>query len=423
MKSKHPFLIVLAGILILFLLAFLLFLRGEVRPLAVLIAFSLLGVFLLAPFLLTCLNLMYCFRHCEKGKSRRTALIVEIFTLMLGILLSLLLAFFSDTKFTADWMVPLVNNQIHAPVWTPAWPALLFFLCLGILGYGILRSIPLKRMPPLIIVLGITAMGSGMVICILWILQVFVLDNIECLLCLLPFNWIVIGIKVIREKASDWKEMEEQEKRRFSHPFLESLNQKVMDSASWPFYAFLLFWPMAGLCLIVLALFGQRPDNLIRAWTETSDWNLSTRISPPNVLYDDHYLCTVAAGGHRSFVKPVRMGIRLGHPIVVNRQLCIANAFEQVLMERLPGFHRRIRNFYDTWGFPVARQIRFPYQADLIYMLMKPLEWMFLAILYLTDARPEDRIWMQYIPPVPSQWGTSDQLLANPSANVMGDKY
>ena len=35
--------------------------------------------------------------------------------------------------------------------------------------------------------------------------------------------------------------------------------------------------------------------------------------------------------------------------------------------------------------------------ADLIYYLMKPLEWAFLAVLYLTDVRPEDRIAVQYM--------------------------
>lgn len=31
-----------------------------------------------------------------------------------------------------------------------------------------------------------------------------------------------------------------------------------------------------------------------------------------------------------------------------------------------------------------------------IYLLMKPLEWMFLTTLYLADRRPEDRIAKQY---------------------------
>ena len=62
---------------------------------------------------------------------------------------------------------------------------------------------------------------------------------------------------------------------------------------------------------------------------------------------------------------------------MVNRQLCVANAFEQLLEERTPRFHRALRKFYDTYGYPVSKYIRTPLTADIIYLLMKPLEWMF----------------------------------------------
>ncbi|MFX3822726.1 DUF6688 family protein [Streptococcus suis] len=35
--------------------------------------------------------------------------------------------------------------------------------------------------------------------------------------------------------------------------------------------------------------------------------------------------------GHRKVVKPIRMGERHGHRVLVNRQLQIENAFEQIL--------------------------------------------------------------------------------------------
>ena len=171
-----------------------------------------------------------------------------------------------------------------------------------------------------------------------------------------------------------------------------------MDSGKWPLWAFFFAWPLAGLAIIILALFGQRPDNVLRAWTETSQWNLSRQVSPPNLMYDEHYLCTVAARGHRKLVKPIRMGVRRGHRVVVNRQLCIANAFEQILCEHTPRFHRKLRRFYDTYGFPVARLIRSPWASDLVYVLMKPLEWIFLAVIYACDTKPENRIALQYFP-------------------------
>jgi hypothetical protein len=155
-------------------------------------------------------------------------------------------------------------------------------------------------------------------------------------------------------------------------------------------------WPLLGLLIGLLTLLGQAPNAIIQAWTQTSDWNLSQQIAPQNIYYDEHYLCTVAAGGHRKLVKPLRRGVRHGHDVVVNRQLCVANAFEQILEEYTPRFHRAVRHFYDRYGFPIAKLIHSPYTADLIYLVMKPLEWLFLLVLYLVDIHPEDRIALQY---------------------------
>lgn len=96
-------------------------------------------------------------------------------------------------------------------------------------------------------------------------------------------------------------------------------------------------------------------------------------------------------------VKPLRMGERHGHRIVVNRQLLVANAFEDLLSERLPNTHRRVRHFYDTYGYPIARHIKSRWTADLVYLLMKPLEYFFVTVLYLFDTKPEDRIAVQYL--------------------------
>ena len=113
-------------------------------------------------------------------------------------------------------------------------------------------------------------------------------------------------------------------------------------------------------------------------------------------MMDEHYLCTVAAGGHRRIVKPLRNGRRHGHEVIVNRQLCVANAFEQLLEERTPRLHRAVRGLYDRCGYPIAKHIRTKAAADIVYLLMKPLEWLFLAALYLCDVRPENRIAVQY---------------------------
>ncbi len=77
--------------------------------------------------------------------------------------------------------------------------------------------------------------------------------------------------------------------------------------------------------------------------------------------------------GMKKVVKPQRMGVRHGHPVVVNRQLCIANAFEQVLEEKTPRFHRFLRRNYDRYGYPFAKHIKKKWAMDVIYYLMKPL--------------------------------------------------
>jgi hypothetical protein len=154
--------------------------------------------------------------------------------------------------------------------------------------------------------------------------------------------------------------------------------------------------PLLGIAIAVLTLFGQEPDSIIQAWTQTSDWTFSQQVAPPNLPRDMHYLCTVAAGGHHRLVKPLRIGKRHGHSVLVNRQLAVANAFEELLQQRLPRLHRIVRNAYDRYGYPIANQIRSKWAADAVWLLMKPAEWFFICVLYLFDLKPENRIAVQY---------------------------
>lgn len=110
-----------------------------------------------------------------------------------------------------------------------------------------------------------------------------------------------------------------------------------------------------------------------------------------------HYLCTVAARGHQQLVRPLRWGVRRGQPILVNRQLAIANAFEDLLTEQFPTLGRLARRTYDRLGLPVSRWIRTPLLADLIYVLMKPAEWLFYVYLLVADPEcPEKRLDRMY---------------------------
>lgn len=141
-------------------------------------------------------------------------------------------------------------------------------------------------------------------------------------------------------------------------------------------------------------------DWLIRGniFTCSNRWLLSQQVSPPKLPYDGHYLCTVSVQGHRKVVKPFRWGVRGGIRIWVNRQLLVANAFEQILEKRMPRIHKVIRTIYDRYGYPIAKHITTPMSADIVYILMNPFEICFLMVIYLHDAYPENRIIRQYLP-------------------------
>ncbi|WP_434311547.1 DUF6688 domain-containing protein [Hominifimenecus sp. rT4P-3] len=221
-------------------------------------------------------------------------------------------------------------------------------------------------------------------------------DWITWYLRLLPANFLLMALFFFRDFLL--QEAERQKGRTYKNGLLRAAHICLTRTSRWGRTVVFFLVPLLFLCAILLLLFGQQPDGFLRVFTETSEWTLSTKISPPPVTFDTHYLCTVSLRGHRKLVRPLRYGIRRGEKIVVNRQLCVANAFEELIQEKTPRFHRAVRRFYDTYGYPISRWIRTAWTADMVYLLMKPLEWFFVAVLYLLDKKPENRIARQYLP-------------------------
>lgn len=161
-----------------------------------------------------------------------------------------------------------------------------------------------------------------------------------------------------------------------------------------------LLAPFLALLSALLLLFGQQPDSLVRAFTDTHHYGLSAlRQQCLDVQCRGHYLCTIAVMGHPKRVKPLGYGHRGGRAILCNRQLLVANAFEQLLQEKLPRFHARVRRSYDKVGGLLQRHYRHfanPWVCDVVYWSMKPLELAFVVILYLCVREPERHISRQY---------------------------
>ena len=366
------------------------------------------------PFAVTIFEIIYLvIAAMGNGKTKisvKKYAIYDCFAFIAGVILEAFLLSLDDVMFGAQWYEELVNAQLHAPI-NPDYAVTFAVLSiLFIVGMLIISLSSPQERPPLVSVLSIAMMYIGVIEAVLFTIHVMGMhytgSDGEVHICFdfmllfalfIPFNMILILVRTMLIQIKLYEPDENRMSKIDSIPFLSKCNRILCNSKNWPIAAVVAMIPILGVVIAILALFGQAPDAAIKAFTETANYTFSTKIPPQNVFHDEHYLCTVAAGGHEKIVKPIRMGKRHGHDVVVNRQLMIANAFEQVLEERTPRFHRVVRNFYDKYGFPIAKLIKSKTVADIVWFVMKPLEWIFLITLYLVDANPEDRIAKQYL--------------------------
>lgn len=327
-------------------------------------------------------------------KKKRQPTVVLWFGLF-GCFLEAIFIFIVKDMTFYDWSERLINSQKHALIWSGAYPTFFTFAALTLLALIIYSYRDANSLSPLANIFCISGILGGVVL-------LLVFDNQLQVASFHTFFLLIYSINLLWVRIKEWQE--DRTEITYENRLLQYFHQLLNKSRNWPWLAVLLALPTLAFVVLILMLFGQQPDSMIKAWTNTADWAFSQKIPPQNLIIDEHYLCTVAAGGHEKVVKPQRMGIRHGHPVVVNRQLCIANAFEQVLEEKTPRFHRFLRRNYDRYGYPFAKHIKKKWAMDLIYYLMKPLEWIFLLVLYLVDRKPENRIAMQYIQPIPEDF-------------------
>jgi hypothetical protein len=361
----------------------------------IILLFCLVGI----PAFLTMVNLYNLFFKKKWGLDFSGTM-----TIVLGISYTLALYAFWDPK---DWSQSIVvggaDFDFHAPFSGTYQLTFSSIIILAIVAYFLLASLETK-LPPLALVLCVSAMYIGCIFSIFIILQLTKNIN-DCstaspvdgyLMCLLPLNYIILSLSmIIRLIPKVIAKIPEHDPK---NTFTSWLRRILKRTYGLPLLALIMLVPLVGIFIAVLFVFGQQPDSAIKVFTETSDWLFSTKISPAPIPNEGHYLCTVAAGGHKKIVKPIRYGERRGNKIIVNRQLCIANAFEDLVQKRTPRFHHLVRHIYDTYGYPISKFIRTPLAADITYFIMKPLEWIFLIVLYLFDEKPENRIALQYLP-------------------------
>ncbi len=296
-----------------------------------------------------------------------------------------------------EWYEQINRTQYHNSI-SSEYGDIKLIVFLGFVAYFVLLYISADKLPPLISAFSISLLILLNVYQIAYAVQISKnVDGMDWLLYVYHANILLLSGRVIHRHM---KEEAELFRNRLSsdgdHKNLSRLYNIIDSLSKYSIFIFIVLFFVVALIEVMFVLMGQGLDAPVKAFTNTADWTFSQQIPPPPLEYDGHYLCTVAAGGHKKVVKPLRLGTRRNETIVVNRQLCIANAFEERIQELMPRLHRKIRHAYDTYGYPLSRKITTPLRADLIYFLMKPLEWVFLIFLYMFDLRPEQRIARQY---------------------------
>ena len=334
--------------------------------------------------------------NCVKGnrKSRLIASTISVF--VGGFFYLILLAFFDPA---GDWYEAVYPDQTHYMISSEYSAFIILPAMMGFLGLLILLYSRPEHTAPLVSVFSIASVILLNVISVVFAIQLSAnsITYLQVCFYIYHFNILLISVDVIRTHMKARAAYLGSRKEDFEdRKNLMWLYMKVTRMSQYAFPVFMALFVIVAFFEIFAVLAGQGIDAPVKAFTDTADWTFSQQTPPPPLEYDGHYLCTVAAGGHKRVVKPIRFGRRRGAIIVVNRQLCIANAFEESIAERFPRFHKWIRHVYDTYGYPLSNVITTQGRADFVYFVMKPLEWVFLLYLYLTDTRPEVRINRQY---------------------------
>ncbi len=305
-----------------------------------------------------------------------------------------------------DWYEQVYTFQTHYSVSTDYMPTLIILALVGLVGYFTLLFGSAEKLPPLVSVFSVAAVIMINVLHIAHAIQIsnsvfikggHVPGEMFLLFYVYHANLILISATTVRKHIREMlivaknKGMDESDNVKYRWIY-----SKMTTVSHYTLIVFVALFILIAILEIIFVLCGQGFDAPIKAFTDTADWTFSKQTPPPPKEYHGHYLCTVAASGHSKVVKPLRYGTRLGATIIVNRQLCVANAFEELIKEKLPRFHKVVRGGYDKYGYPVSKHITTPFRADIVYYLMKPPEWAFLFTLYLFDKDPEKRISRQY---------------------------
>ncbi|MBT3200058.1 MAG: hypothetical protein HN350_09090 [Phycisphaerales bacterium] len=159
-----------------------------------------------------------------------------------------------------------------------------------------------------------------------------------------------------------------------------------------PVLAFFPFAPGVNLLLLAVYIYTRKELTgrlrstvaFILTWLSTLAAAIYVKVILAHEVYNalpdtppDCFIVTAAAQGNRRFVGST-LNPQTGR--VENVQLARMRAFEQYLIHKHPGAHRLLRKVYNRVGPVVARRIQRPILADLMYVMLKPIELLAMVI-------------------------------------------
>lgn len=341
----------------------------------------------------------FCFKSIKILRKNSNTFIFEYFIFTLYIISIFIFAIGFLSSGASYKMAIAPNKSGYSPLGYEHILTLLVFFTLFLVSCRIIW-LKGRNIPPLILVLALVFLIIGTLISLAILIQVLSIEpsntNNECawLFAITPILSIIISVllflKIINEETMV------SNKRQYQNKILNFLNTTLAKTQYQPIWVVVLLIPIFIIITLILTLLGQDTNAMAKVFTETSTWHFSQQTHPPYLDHQGHYLCTVAACGNPKIVRPIRFGNRHVKVIIVNRQLMIANAYEEMIQDYLPKFHKLVRTIYDNYGYSFSKHINTPMRSNIIYFVMKPLEWFFLLKLYLFCKVPETKINNQY---------------------------
>lgn len=232
------------------------------------IPFVVAFVLLIVPFTVTTINIVNLFK-----KEKLIPVLLDIFVFGLGLPLTTILYIISNFKdYQEQLVIAPMEMSVHAPIASWSMPTIITIVIIAIIAYLIIRNKKLE-LPPLIIVICISAIILGIILSITWIVQIskncFVslsLFYTTVFFMFLPINYIFCSLRAIIDIMNYYKNKDIKIKH-YDNKILDKCNQIINDISKWPILAIIFCIPLVLVLICILAIFGQRPDEYIKAFT------------------------------------------------------------------------------------------------------------------------------------------------------------